>query len=447
MVTKFHRVSFLLLAVSLGAISVFAQITGDLQIRVADATEAVVPNAMIIVRSLETSATRTVNTDATGSARINQLAVGAYAVQVSLGGFMTVTTTTQVVSGEIKTVPVTLNVAASNQQVEVQEETASLNTVNSQLQQTTDSQAITDLPLNNTGILGLAAISPGVIPVTPNNPFLGLGSYNSNGGRGRANNITLDNATATDVSTTGSAGLGTVPMDAIKEFNLITNQFNAEFGRNSSSQLQLITKGGGNDFHGEMFEFMRNTYLNTRDYFDRTGKSTPNINNDWGAFAGGAIVKNKVFYFGSYEQSTIRGLGSPRVANVPTPAQVAGASPIAQQIISSYNVPTSPTGQVVQSAGNTTDTLAYSGRIDWNITAKDFFYARVGEQSSHASSTGNTFINSNLAQNGATSVNRPINATLTETHTFSPTTVNNLLVSFGRSAPNFPPIVNNSGKP
>lgn len=158
--------------------------------RVADATEAAAPNATVMVRSLETGATRAVNTDATGSARINQLAVGAYKVQVSLSGFMTVTTTTQVVSGDIKTVPVTLNVAAANQQVEVQEETASLNTVNSQLQQTTDNRAITDLPLNNSGILGLAAISPGVIPVTPNNPFLGLGSYNSNSGRGRANNIT-----------------------------------------------------------------------------------------------------------------------------------------------------------------------------------------------------------------------------------------------------------------
>src|SRR5260370_41047271 len=103
MVTKCRMVSFLLLAVSLGAISLFAQITGDLQVRVADATEAVVPNATVMVRNLETGATRTVNTDATGSARINQLAVGAYEAQVSRSGFMTVTTTTQVVSGAVKT--------------------------------------------------------------------------------------------------------------------------------------------------------------------------------------------------------------------------------------------------------------------------------------------------------------------------------------------------------
>jgi Carboxypeptidase regulatory-like domain len=441
------RVANLLLGISLGVLSAFGQITGDIQVNVADATNAVVPNATVVARNLDTSTTRSVSTDATGTVRISQLTVGGYEVKVSVEGFTTVTMNTRVDSGSITTVPVTLNVASSSQQVEVRDQAASIDTVNAQLQQTTDNRAIRDLPLTNTGILGLAAISPGVIPVTPNNPFLGLGSYNSNGGRGRANNITLDNAYSTDVSTTGGAGLGTVPLDAIKEFNLITNQFTAEFGRNASSQLQLVTKNGGNEFHGELFEFFRNGFLNTRDYFDRTGRSTPNVNNDWGAFAGGSIVKNKLFYFGSYEQSTVRGLGGTRIATVPTPAQVAGASPIAQQIISSYNIPLSATGTVSQVAPSTTDTLAYSGRVDWNISGRDYFYARFGEQASAANSAGLTFINSNLAQNGASSANRAWNGTLSETHTFTPNTVNNFLASYGRSAPVFTPFVNNSGRP
>jgi len=132
---------------------------------------------------------------------------------------------------------------------------------------------------------------------------------------------------------------------------------------------------------------------------------------------------------------------------VPTPAQVAGAGPIAQQIIRSYNVPLSPTGTVTQVAPNTTDTLAFSGRVDWNITDKDFFYARFGEQSSNANNAGLTFINSNLTQNGASSSNRPWNGTLSETHTFGPNTVNTFVGSYGRSAPVSTPLVNNSGKP
>ena len=82
----------------------------------------------------------------------------------------------------------------------------------------------------------LATLSPGVIPVTTANPFLGTGSFNSNGGRGRANNITIDNVVATDVSTTGTAGFGTLSLDAIQEFKVITNNFNAEYGRNSGSE-------------------------------------------------------------------------------------------------------------------------------------------------------------------------------------------------------------------
>ncbi len=444
---SFRRFAGVLLAASLGALSLFGQITGDLQVRVADASEAAVPNAAITVRSLETSTTRTVRSDETGLARINQLMVGAYEIQVSLGGFTTVNTTVQVDSGNIKTIPVTLGVSASSQQIEVRDQAAALNTVNSQLQQTTENQAIIDLPLSNTGILGLASISPGVIPVTPNNPFLGLGSYNSNGGRGRANNITIDNAYSTDVSTTGGAGLGTVPLDAIKEFNLITNQFTAELGRNASSQLQLLTKNGTDAFHGELFEFFRNGYLNTRDYFDRTGSSTPNVSHDWGGFAGGAIIKGKLFYFGSYEQGSFRGLGGTRIATVPTATQAAGASAIAQQILKTYNVPLSAAGTISQVAPSTTDTRAFSGRVDWNITAKDFFYGRFGEQSSNANGAGLTFINSNLIQNGASSSNRPWNGTLTETHTFGPNTVNTFLASFGRSAPVFTPFVNNAGRP
>ncbi len=444
---KSCRFPCLLLAVCLGAISLFGQITGDLQVRVTDPSEAVIANATVTVRSLDTNSIRTVKTDATGSVRVSQLAIGAYEVKVVQPGFTPATATAHVSSGNIEAVPITLKVASPNQQIQVEDVAAAVNTVNGQLQQVIDNQAITDLPLAASGILGLAATSPGVIPVTPNDPFLGLGSYNSNGGRGRANNITLDNAISTDVSTTGATPLGTVPLDAISEFNLITNQFNAEYGRNSSSQLQILTRGGTNDFHGEMFEFLTNSYFNARDYFDRTGSATPNRGNDWGAFAGGSIIKNKLFYFGSYEETTIRGLGGTRIATVPTPTQVASATPIAQQIISEYNIPLSSSGTVSQVAPAATDTLAYSGRIDYNISERDVFYARFGEFDSHADSTGNTFINSNLVENGTSSANRAWDGTLTETHTFSPNTVNTFLSSYGRSAPVFTPFFNNAGKP
>jgi len=400
---------------------------------------AAVAGATVSVRSVGTGITREGTTDSTGQYRVAQLENGQYEVKVSHPGFTTVKQIAQVASGGNSTVPVSLNVSSTSEQVVVESQVTPINTVNPQLQNTIESKEIVDLPLASTGILGLAATAPGITPVTANNPFLGLGSFNSNGGRGRGNNITLDGATTTDVSTTGSAGLGTIPSDAIQEFNLITNQFNAEYGRNANSQLQLLSTSGTNGFHGEMFEVARNSYFSARDYFDRTGKATPNINNDWGAFAGGAIIKNKLFYFGSYEENTIRGLGGTRIAVVPTPAQAAAAVPIAQQILTLDKVPTSPTGQISQVAPSATDSLAYSGRADYNISDRDLLYMRVGEQSSHAQSTGNTFIDSNLVTNGASSFNRPWQASLTETHTFGPTLVNTFLAAFGRSAPVFPP--------
>jgi hypothetical protein len=417
----------------------FGQITGDLQVNVSDQSGAAIPGATVNVRNLATGAARGGTTDSTGQYRVAQLEVGPYEVKVSHPGFATLTQPAQVSSGLVATVALSLNVSSTSEQIVVDSQATPINTVNPQLQNTIETKEIVDLPLAVTGALGVVAFSPGITPVTANNPFLGLGSYNSNGGRGRANNITLDGATTTDVSTTGAAGLGTIPSDAISEVSLITNQFNAEYGRNANSQLQLLSTSGTNELHGELFEVARNSFFNARDYFDRTGSATPNINNDWGAFAGGAIIRNKLFYWGSYEQNTIRGLGGTRIAIVPTPAQVASAVPIAQQIIQQDHVPTSPTGQISQVAPNATDTLAYSARLDYNITERDLLYMRFGEQSSHAESTGNTFIDSNLVTDGASSVNRPWNGTITETHTFGPAMVNTFLAAYGRSAPVFPP--------
>ena len=441
----FSGLYFRLVAVVFLAAPAFGQITGDLQIVVSDASGAAIPNAAVTIKHIETGTTRDLTTGSTGTARASQLGIGRYEVRLSHAGFGAVTQFSEVVSGNVATVSVTLPVATSEQSVTVLEQRAAINTVNAQLQTSVETDTIKNLATVGTGVLGLAATAPGIIPVSPNNPFLGLGSYNSNGGRGRGNNITVDNATATDVSTTGGAGIGTIPLDAIKEFNLITNQFNAEYGRNSSSQLQIITKSGGNEFHGELFEFLRNSEFNARDYFDRTGAPVPNRNNDWGALAGGAIIKNKLFYFGTYEQQTVRGLGGTRIANVPTPAQMATATPFAQQIVSRYQVPTSSTGSVAQSAPNATDLLGYSGRMDANLTSRDSLFASMGEDSNNSNSVGNTFIDSNLVTNGASNSNRPWRGTLTETHSFSPKLINTFLAAFSRSAPVFPPLATFKG--
>lgn len=424
----------------------WTQITGDIEVNVHDATGASVPNAAITVRNIDTGTTRSATASAENAVtRIAQLGIGEYEVTVQASGFAKAQTHATVSSGTVTTVPIALEVQSSAQEVIVTDSALTINTVNAQLQTTATSQQVVNLPIvSNTGILGLAAIAPGIVPVSLRNPFLGQGSFNSNGGRGRANNITLDNATATDVSTTGSAGLGTVPIDGIKEFNIITNQFTAEYGRNSSAQVQILTRSGTNAFHGRLFEFFRNDKLNARDYFDRTGLAAVLRNNNWGAVLTGPIVKNKLLWAFTYEQQKIRGAGATRVATVPRPDQVANAVPTSKQLMQQLQVPTDPSGTVSNAAGLGTDSLAFSGKVDWNISEKDVVFVRYGTFGNEQNSAGNTFINNNLP-NGASSQNRPHNATVSYTRAFTPSTVNVLLASFGRSAPVFIPLFSFGG--
>lgn len=226
-----------------------AQITCDLSHRVTDSSDAVITGAKVTVKSSTQGSSREQLTDTQGFARFTLLSIGDYDFRIEANGFSTATTKTLVNTGQVRELKTALELSLTRQEIVIEDSAVSINTSNAQMQVSVESSAITKLSLPN-GVLSLAGTTPGVIPVTPRNPFLGQGSYNSNGGRGRGNNITIDNAVSTDVSTTGGAGLGTVPMDAIKEVTVISNNFSAEFGRNASSQFQLVTKSGTNQFHG-----------------------------------------------------------------------------------------------------------------------------------------------------------------------------------------------------
>ena len=436
-----HRNSAKLLLAFTGlAISSFAQITGDLVVRVSDPSAAVVVGAKVSVRNSTQGTSRDAVTDATGTARFSLLAVGDYSVRIENAGFSSVATTALVNSGATREVSVKLEVSATKSEVVIEESALTIATTSAQMQTSVESKAVTQLPLQG-GALALAGTTPGVTPVSVRNPFLGLGSYNSNGGRGRANNITIDNANASDVSTTGGAGIGTVPLDGIKEVNVIANNFSAEYGRNGSSQYQILTKSGTNDFHGRVFEFLRNDKLNSRDYFDRSGRAATLRDNQWGAAVGGRIFRDKLFYFGTYEQQKIRGAGGTRVAVVPTNAQVAGiTNPAARALWQATQGVASDSGTVSNPAPLGTNSIAYSGKIDYNMTSKDTIWGRYAYQDSESRSPGLTFISSNLPVNGASSTSTPQSITLSYTRVISPTLVLNQLGGFLRSNPNFTPL-------
>ncbi len=427
-------------------VAAFGQITGSLRGTVSDPSGAAVPKAMVTLTNVETRQARTQSTNDSGEFTFELLPIGTYEVKAEAAGFATSVTQAEVQTGEIAYVPFKLQVGQVSQTVEVTGAAAQINTENAQLQTTVTGQAVQEIPVGrNPNLFALTA--PGVAPVTQNNPFLGTGSFNANGGRGRGNNITVDGITATDVSVTGTGGpLGPLNFSSIKEVQVITNNFDAQYGRNASSQVLYITKGGTNDLHGEVYEYLYNDKLNARGFFDTTGH--PNIvrTNTYGFEVGGPVYipklingRNRYFWHMDYEGYKNRGVGTPRIAPVPTPAMLAQITdPTSLALAKQYQIPTSPTGTLSESAPNLTNTWEVAVRGDVVISSKDTLWSRYSVYNSFANSSGNTFINSNLPYFGAASANHPRQATLAETHVFGTSAVNEFRFGFGQSKPSFP---------
>lgn len=433
---------FFLALFVLTAMPIFAALTGDIQGTVFDPKGLVISGAKVTIRNLGTGATREVNTDALGQFTAQQLDLGTYEVRVETQGFRTYSGKAEVRSGEVIRLTITLELGPAAQVLTVEASAGPvLDVADAQLSISIDAKTVKELPNLNRDPVVYATLSPGVVPVTKDNPFLGSGSFNSNGQRGRANNITVDNITATDIATTGSSGVGTFSLDAVQEFKLITNSFAAEFGRNAGAQVQIITKGGTNEYHGTAYWFHQNAALNARDFFDTTGRATPFIQNQWGFVAGGPIIKEHLFAFGHYEGIKTRGAGSTATANVLTPTQAAGITdPTAAALFQAVGAPTSATGRLSSSASNAGDQYSWSLRIDETWRAgKDSISARYGANPVTLASPSLTFIQTNLPNFGATVIDTDRAFYISETHVFGPAVVNQFRFAFGRGTPIFPP--------
>lgn len=423
-----------------------AQITGDLRGTVSDASGAAVPKATITLTSDATKQSRKQITNAQGEFTFPLLQAGTYAVKAESSGFSVANTKAEVKAGEVAAVNFKLQVGAVTTEVEVSGAVAKLDTENAQLQTSVVGAAVQEIPVGrNPNLFALTA--PGVAPVSANNPYLGSGSFNSNGGRGRGNNVTVDGVTATDVSVTGTGGpLGPLNFSSIKEVQVITNNFSAEYGRNSSSQVLYITKGGTNDLHGEVYEYLQNNVLNARSFFDRTGKASVLKQNTYGFEVGGPVFipklfngRNRVFWHVDYEGLKTRGVGAAVIATVPTPTALAGVTdPTSKALIAQYSLPSSPTGTLAETAPSTTDTYQVSYRGDVVLSKNDNLWVRYGVFDSVANSTGLTFVSTNLPGFGAGSTNHPRQATAAETHLFGSSAVNEFRFGFGQSKPAFP---------
>src|SRR5947209_5417690 len=282
-------------------------ITGTILGTIRDPQGAVVPNASVSAKNVGTGAERTVLTDASGGFSIASVPAGSYDLTVSAAGFGTeVRSGITITVGAAMRVDFALNVGTIAEQVEVTGEAAQVETTNSTMSGLVAENVIRELPLNGRDWLQLALLQPGVNSVlgpVPTGPATkGLGAKMSiSGGRPNQNVYRVDGLVVNDQTNNspGSALGGNMGVDAIREFSVLTNTFSAEFGRSSGGVINAITKSGTNTLHGTAFYFHRNSALDARNFFDIS--KPPFRRHQFGGSLGGAIVKDKLFFFSSYE--------------------------------------------------------------------------------------------------------------------------------------------------
>ncbi|MGA7853564.1 MAG: carboxypeptidase regulatory-like domain-containing protein [Candidatus Acidiferrales bacterium] len=306
---------YLLVFVGLfGCACAWGQTTGEIRGTVNDPSGAVVPGATVIVTLTGTDTTRSVTSDKNGAFDIPELAVGNYDVTTDAQGFKKFVAKNVIVSiGHVNFITVTLQLGAGNQTVTVEANAVQVETTSTQLGGVMTDQSIRELPLSTRNAYQLLQLQPGVQSQLGADLFYGSdnpGVVSVNGGRGRSNNYMVNGGDANDIFVNAPA-IQPSP-DAIEEFRVLTNTFDAEYGRNSGSVVNVVTKSGTNSVHGDVYEFLRNNALNTRGYFDPA--VAPYHQNQFGGTLGGPIKKDKTFIFGSYEGNRlIQGISSGQV--------------------------------------------------------------------------------------------------------------------------------------
>jgi Carboxypeptidase regulatory-like domain/TonB-dependent Receptor Plug Domain len=286
---------------------VLAQGTGTISGTISDATSGVLPGATVVVKNTETGQTREVVTDLRGHYSAPNLAPGPYEVIASLTGFGAVTRSgVRLTVGRDAIVDIALTVGTLQDAITVVGEAPTVDMRSSSTGALISQEQIAGLPLNGRSFIELANLTPGV-QLTDNggrSTSTGFGAKLSvNGSRYTANLFTIDGTALNDqFNQAGSASGNVLGVEAIGEFQVLTNSFSAEFGRHTGAVINAVTKSGTNSFRGSLFEFHRGDNLNSRGYFDSPDREKPDFKrNQLGFSVGAPIKKDRLFVFATYE--------------------------------------------------------------------------------------------------------------------------------------------------
>jgi hypothetical protein len=290
-----------------------ADVGGSISGTVKDRTGAVIPKASVTATNIDTGVRQAILTNGAGVYSFPGLPVGHYNIDIMVAGFRPYQRAGITVdASSALLVDAVLELGKSSEAVTVRESLVHAETVSTQLGDVITATHVTALPLNGRSYTDLLALQPGVAPATTitnltvqglgQNVFspsgdLNPGALSINGQRESANGFTINGA---DAEETGSLAAAIIPnLDSIAEFRILSDNFNAEYGKYTGGQINVITKSGTNQLHGDAFDFLRNTDLDARNYFSPTRGAF--IQNQFGGIVGGPLERNKVFFFSDYE--------------------------------------------------------------------------------------------------------------------------------------------------
>jgi Carboxypeptidase regulatory-like domain len=458
---------------------------------VTDSTGAVVPGATVVLTRTDTGVATPTTTNSAGAYQISNLTPAVYSANVSKTGYKSeIKNAIELHVEDHASISFQLEVGSATESITVEAGQPLLETESATVSQVIEGRQVQDTPLNGRNVMNLIALTPGVVPqgATAGSPTnnqaddgaftngFGFNNYQIAGGLAGLGAEFLDGVPLNDLQGNSSTLIPT--QDAIQEFRVESSNVNVAYGAFGGGVVSFVTKSGTNNFHGSVYEYLRNTIFDANNFFNNaSGIARPKlIQNQFGATVGGPILKNHAFFFFSYE-GLRRTLGYPFAGHVPTAAELSGnftsdapiydpttghqfvcngvlnticpnrIDPTAQVMVAQQyfplpnaNINSNINYSVNGAAGSSAD--QYTARVDEAISPKQTLFARYSYWKPITKATQYIFgTNGPQSQPGGQFVTQSI--ALGDTYTFNPSTVANVRLSYLRNVNNILPVNNN----
>src|SRR5215207_6932504 len=467
-----YRVALSFLFITLCCLSsAFAQGgSGQLSGNVVDANGAVVAGATVKLTSGATAQEREAATNDSGDFVFTLLPAGVYKLEITAGGFRSVVVDeVRINVTQTTTLPIRLDAATVSGMVTIKAEAPLVQQETSQVGRTIQEETIRQLPLPTRNFQQLLTLSPGTSSSVANNTELGRGDaiISVNGQRTTSSNVRINGIDANSIGTNSTPNIAVPATDTIQEFIVQTSLYDASQGRNAGGNVEAITKSGANAFHGNAYYFLRNDALNANDYFlNAAGRPRPVLTrNQFGGTLGGPVVKNKLFFFGSYQGTRERnGASLNNSLMFPTiPTQLRNDNRTAAGLAAAFGLPAAsinpvivsvlnarlPNGEfAIPSAATATGLTPISGlsrfrenkfnaNFDWRlsdnhtISSKNFFASNPTFQANYNFAGLGNGVTQLPGTGGSLDIIQDLNS-ITDTYVVSPNVVNQARFGFSR---------------